>query len=94
MYVVIRSYSGQGGSELFDALAKRDEDVKELIGSVPGFVSYAAFRNNGGGQTVTVCEDKAGTDESSRRASEWVKENIDVTVDPPTVAEGSTVIDF
>ncbi len=94
MYVVIRSYSGQGGSELFDALAKRDEDVKALIGTVPGFVSYAAFRDNGGGQTVTVCQDKAGTDESSRRAAEWVTENIDVTVDSPIVAEGSTVLDF
>jgi hypothetical protein len=94
MYVIIRSYSGQGGSELFDALAARDEDVKALIGTVPGFISYAAFRANGGGHTVTVCQDKAGTDESSRRAADWVKENIDATVDAPTVAEGSTVLDF
>ena len=94
MYVVIRSYSGQGGSELFDALAEMEEDVKAIISTVPGFAHYAAFRNEGGGQTVTVCEDKAGTDESSRRAAEWVKENIDVTVDPPTITEGSTVLAF
>ena len=94
MYVVIRSYSGQGGSALFDALAEREDDVKELISTVPGFASYAAFRDNGGGKTVTVCQDKAGTDESSRRAAEWVKENIGVKVDAPAVTEGSTVIDF
>jgi hypothetical protein len=94
MYMVIRSYSGQGGSELFDALAAREEDVKDLITTVPGFTSYAALRNNGGGQTVTVCQDKAGTDESSRRAAEWVKENVGVTVDPPTVTEGSTTLQF
>ena len=94
MYVVIRSYSGQGSSELFDALAERENDVKALISTVPGFTSYAAFRNNDGGQTVTVCQDKVGTDESSRRAAEWVKENIGVTVDPPTVSEGSTVLAF
>ena len=94
MYVVARSYSGQGASALFDALAEREEDVKALIGTVPGFISYAAFRNDGGGQTVTVAHDKAGTDESSRRATEWVKENIGVTVDPPTVNEGSTVLHF
>src|SRR5205807_6687383 len=88
MYMAIRSYSGHGASELFDALAERQEDVKALISTVPGFASYEAFRNNGGGQTVTVCQDKAGTDESSRRAAEWVKENIGVTVDPPTVTEG------
>lgn len=94
MYVVTRSYSGQGGSALFDALVEREDDVKALISSVPGFASYAAFRNDGGGQTVTVCQDKAGTDESSRRAAEWVKENISVTVEPPTVTEGSTVLHF
>jgi hypothetical protein len=94
MYVVVRSYSGQGASELFDALVAREEDVKSIISSVPGFISYAAFRTDGGGQTVTVCQDKAGTDESSRRAAEWVKENISVTVDPPTITEGSTVLHF
>jgi hypothetical protein len=94
MYVVIRSYSGQGASDLFDALVAREEDVKTTISSVPGFVSYVAFRSDGGGQTVTVCQDQAGTDESSRRAADWVKENINVTVDPPTIAEGSTILQF
>ena len=94
MYVAIRTYSGQGTSELFDALVEREQDVKALISTVPGFISYEAFRNNGGGQTVTVTEAKAGTDESSRRAAEWVKENIGVTVDPPAVTEGGTVLHF
>jgi hypothetical protein len=94
MHVVIRSYSGQGSSELFDLLAQREEDVKELISGVPGFVSYAAFRSDGGGATVTVCQDKTGTDESSRRAADWVKENVDTTVDPPRITEGDTVLDF
>ncbi len=94
MYVVIRSYSGQGSSELFDALVEREEEVKAIITSVPGFSAYAAFRTADGGQTVTVCQDKAGTDESTRRAAEWVKENIGVTVDSPTVTEGSTILAF
>ena len=94
MYMVIRSYSGQGGAELFDALAEREEEVRAIISTVPGFSSYAACRNKSGGQTVTVCQDKAGTDESSRRAAEWVKENIGVTVDPPTITEGSTILAF
>ena len=94
MYVVVRSYSGQGASELFDLLPQREEDVKALISGVPGFASYAAFRSGDGGVTVTICEDKAGTDESSRRAAEWVKDNITVTVDPPTITEGSTILQF
>jgi hypothetical protein len=94
MQVVIRSYSGQGASDLFDALAEKEDDVKSIISTVPGFISYSAFRNDGGGQTVTVCQDKAGTDESSRRAAEWVRKNVSVTVDPPTVSEGGTVLHF
>jgi hypothetical protein len=94
MYVVVRSYSGQGASELFDLLGQREEDVKALISGVPGFVNYAAFRSGDGGMTVTVCEDKAGTDESSRRAAEWVKENASTTGDPPVITEGETVLQF
>jgi hypothetical protein len=44
--------------------------------------------------TVTVCEDKAGTDESSRRAAEWVKENVSATANPPAITEGNTVLQF
>jgi hypothetical protein len=94
MYAVVRSYSGQGASELFEQLEQRNEEVEDLIGGVPGFVSYTAFRSGGGGLTVTVCQDKTGTDESSRRAAEWVKENVSATANPPTVTEGSTVVHF
>ena len=94
MYAVVRTYSGQGASELFDLLGQREEDVKALISGVPGFVSYAAVRSGDGGVTVTVCEDKAGTDESSRRAAEWVKENATTTVGQPVVVEGSTFLQF
>jgi hypothetical protein len=94
MYVAVRSYSGQGASELFDLLGQREEDVKELISGVPGFVSYAAFPSGEGGMTVTICEDKDGTDESSKRAAAWVKENVTGTVDPPAITEGNTILDF
>ena len=94
MYAVVRSYSGQGASELFDVMEQRAEDVKSLITGVPGFVSYAAMRSGDGGVTVTVCEDKAGTDESSRRAAEFVKENVSATGNPPAITEGNTVLQF
>jgi hypothetical protein len=94
MHVVIRSYSGQGASELFDLAGQRAEDLKTLISGVPGFVSFAAFRTEGGGVAVTVCQDETGTDESSRRAAEWVKEKFSATVDPPAITEGSTFLQF
>ena len=95
MYATVRSYSGQGASELFDVLGQSEEEVKTLISSVPGFVSYAAFRSGDGGTTVTICQDKNGTDESSRRAAKWARENVSTTGSPPVVImEGSTVLLF
>ena len=94
MHVVIRSYSGDGVAELFDAMEERQEDVRELISGVPGFISYAAIRAGDGVRTVTACQDKAGTDESSNRAAAWIKDNVGASVDPPEITEGSTFIQF
>ena len=94
MYAVVRTYSGQGSSELFDLMEQRADEVKALITGVPGFVTYAAVRSGDGGVTVTVCDEKAGTDESSRLAAEWVKENVSATIDPPAITEGETVLQF
>jgi hypothetical protein len=94
MHVAIRNYSGQGASELFDLAGQRKEELKTMISGVPGFVSFAAFRTEGGGVAVTVCQDKTGADESSRRAAEWVKENVSTAVDPPAITEGSTFLQF
>jgi hypothetical protein len=41
MYTVVRTYSGQGASEIFDLIEQRD--VKGLISGVPGFVNYVPF---------------------------------------------------
>ena len=95
MYLVVRSYSGPGASELFDLLGERQDEVKDLISGVPGFVSYAAARTgDDSGVTATVCQDKAGTDESSRRAAEWVKENVSTAGTVPAISEGTTVAQF
>jgi hypothetical protein len=63
--------------------------VKDLIGGVPGFASYAAFRGGEGGMTVTVCQDKAGTDESSRRAAEWSRKTSAPTSVRPRSPRGT-----
>ena len=94
MYAVVRTYTGQGASELLDLIEQRDEEVKAIISGVPGFVNYAAIRSGDGGVTITVCEDKSGTDESSRRAAEWVRDNASATANPPAISEGETVLHF
>jgi len=95
MHAVVRSYSGEGASMVFDLVEKDAEEVKSLLGSIPGFVSYTAIRTAGGGVTVTVCEDQTGTDESSKRAAGFVKERSEgKMIDPPTISEGDTSLHF
>ena len=91
MYVVVRRYRD---SKLMDVLVERRADVERLIRGVPGFEAYYLFRSGDGGSSITVCQDKAGTDESSRRAAEFVKENLGVPSNPPSITEGETVLQF
>jgi heme-degrading monooxygenase HmoA len=91
MYVVIRSYSGEAASEIFDLIEDRYEEFKGLVSEVPGFISYTAFRGHGGGTAITVCEDKEGTDKSTKVAAKWVLENITRTPPVPQIEEGEAV---
>jgi hypothetical protein len=68
MHAVIRTFSGAGAKKLVDLLEGRKSEVESLIRPVKGFVSYSLVRTVDGGVSVPVCEDKAGTDESSRGA--------------------------
>ncbi len=93
MYAVVRNYSGQGAKELFDLVEQRKSEVETIFRSVTGFVSYTLLRSEDGGVTVTVCQDKTGTDESMRVAKEWIQENAsDIGSSPPSVSEGSVVL--
>ena len=93
MYAVIRSYSGSGASDLIDLIAGRKEEVENILGSINGFVSWTMIKTEDGGATVTVCQDKAGTDESIRVAREWIQQNAsDLDVAPPTISEGAVAL--
>jgi heme-degrading monooxygenase HmoA len=93
MYAVVRHYTG--ASALIDAMAERRDEVEALISGVPGFQRYHAIRSGNTLMTVTVCDDRAGTDESVKRAAEWVKQNVgDVSISAPVVTEGDVFIEF
>ena len=92
MYAVLRQYSGENASQLFDVLENKAAEVERLMREVPGFVGYTLFRTTDGGISITVCNDKAGTDESSRQAAEWVRENVTGELSPPVVSEGATIL--
>ena len=61
-----------------------------FLKAIPGFVSWGLM-DTGHGHMVTysVYEGKTGTDESTKKAAAWIKENIASLVpSPPQVIEG------
>ena len=90
-YAVVRRY--RNSSTLADALAARQDEVHELMSSVPGFVTYYAVRDGDALVTVTVCENEQGTTESTRRAASWIRENLpDADIAPPEITSGDVFI--
>ena len=97
MDVVVRTYSGKGSKELFSLLEEKKADVEEAMRSVKGLVSYTLARSSesDGGLSMTICEDKAGTEESVRIAKEWIAKNAGhIGVDAPKVSAGTIVVHF
>lgn len=93
MYVVIRQY--EGAPALVDAMTSRADEVRELIQGVNGFVAYYAARDGDAVTTISVCDDRAGADETTRRAAEWVRENLGgLSPSPPRVSGGEVYVSF
>ena len=93
MYAVVRTYSGPAAKELVELLEQRKAEVDDLIRPISGFVSYLLIRTDDGGVTVTVCEDKTGTDESIQVARDWIQANAsDLGVNPPSISEGQVAL--
>jgi hypothetical protein len=93
MYAVIRAYSGN--SELADALVEHAGEVRELISGIGGFKAYYLLKLAEGTSTVSVFENQAGAEESSRAAAAWLNENLpDLNVQAPYVTAGEVLLSF
>jgi hypothetical protein len=91
MYAVIRRYSGV--AKLIKELENKQTEVKKVLSEGPGFIAYYAIRDGEALATVTVCEDREGADESSRRSAAWVRENMaGVRVTTPEAYGGEVFI--
>jgi heme-degrading monooxygenase HmoA len=94
VYVTLRSYAGN--QDLVDALVENESSVKDLISEIDGFKAYYLVRTaEGEALSVSVYQDKAGGEASSRAAAGWIGENLpDLSVSAPQVKEGEAVIAF
>lgn len=93
MYAVIRTYSGPGAKQLFDFLEAQKADVEVALRKVSGLKSYTLLPLGDGGISITVCTDKAGTDESMNVAREWIQKNAShIHAYPPVITEGPVIV--
>jgi heme-degrading monooxygenase HmoA len=92
MYATVRSYAGPEG--FGDELVKREDEVRSLLQGISGFRAYYLIKTDQGGVvTVSVYDDQAGAEESTRQAAEWVRTNLpDMEVNPPQVSSGEVGI--
>lgn len=92
MYATIRRF--KNAQALADAMSSRKDEVKQVISGIPGFVSYYATRDGDTVTTVSIYDDKAGGDESTRRGREWVSQNVKPAVGAPEISGGNVFINF
>ncbi len=92
MHTAIRQYQVDPGS--VDEITRGvNEGLLPLINDVSGFKAYYAL-DAGGGRiaSVSVFEDRAGAEESSRVAADWIRQNMaSLFPNPPEVLQGEVV---
>ncbi len=88
MFAAIRTYGVTDIDELSELVK---DGFVPIVESVPGFVAYYAIdAGDGIATSITVCEDKAGVDESTSREAAWVEENaLDFIESGPAVVTGA-----
>jgi len=79
--------------ELAELLAARGGEVRALIETVPGLVSYYVIHDGSDTVTITVAQDQAGVDRSNELAAGWLSEHAaDVPSSPPHITEGEVLV--
>ena len=92
MYATIRRYKIKS-EQVGEVTRKITEDFLPLISQVPGFVSYDVVAEGDRMWTVSVFETEAGAIDSSRRAGEYVRQNLaSVLPTPPETARGEVTV--
>ena len=93
MHLTIRNYAG--GGPLADALLEHENEVRGVITGIDGFKAYYLIRDGDGVTSVSVFDDEAGAEKSTRAAADWVRENLgDLGVAPPEVTSGKVELSF
>ena len=95
MYATIRRYESVDQSRTSELVKKADETLVPRLSKLPGFSGYHLIdAGNGVISSVGFFETSAQVDESTRVASNWVREEKLETAlpNPPKITTGEVVV--
>jgi hypothetical protein len=89
-YLAIRQYQLAPGHTMEELAALVESGFMPILQQVPGFWEFFLVETSEGVLSVSVFADQAGAEESTRRAADWVQQNLTgFFTGPPTVTTGS-----
>jgi hypothetical protein len=95
MFATIRRYEAIDQSRTSELVKKADETLVPSLTELPGFSGYYLIEaGNGVMSSIGLFDTKAHADESTRLASEWVREQKLETALPnaPNITSGEVVV--
>lgn len=91
MFASIRKYGN--GPAMVDELVKREDDIKSVLRPVAGFHAYYLLKTSDGAISLTVCDNRAGAEESNRVAAAWLKDKLPTfATRSPDITTGEVLI--
>jgi hypothetical protein len=89
-YLAIRLYQLAPGHTMEELSALAESGFIPILRQVPGFQEYVLVETGEGVLSISIFTDQAGADESTRRAADWVQQNLaGFFTGPPTTTTGS-----
>ncbi len=89
-FLAVRQYQLASGRTMEELTAAVESGFVPILREVPGFLEYILVETSEGVLSVSVFADQAGAEESTRRAADWVQQNLaEFFAGPPMVTTGS-----
>jgi len=92
-FLAVRQYTFAPGHTMGELTAVVNSGFMPIVTQVPGFIEYFLVETEEGAISISVFTDQAGAEESTKRAADWVAENLGgFFAGPPTVTTGTVRI--
>ncbi len=94
MYSVVRVYKMKSAGDVDKVVNAARAGFLPIVTKAPGFIAYTmAAAPDGALVTIGMFADRAGAEESTRLAADWVRDNVASFVEgPPKISEGEVRI--